>query len=692
MVFFRIMALCFGVWFGLQAQEVESEQTEDHRIGVEDYFSLGTLTDLAVSPRGDLVVYGETRWEGERDVRNRDLWVLDASNRSTERLTFDPADDHDPQWSPDGRSIFFLSDRKEAGETEPPSDGSTQVWRVSAAGGLPFPVTRVAGGIHSFDLSEDGKTLYFTTHMPGDTDPWGELKDTYDQLEYGHDGGEQSRLWALDLASWKTTELLTLPRTIKTFSISEDGARVAMITTPDRQLISHEGWSSVEVATIETGSVSLVTPQGWRKQHPSPFGWLQGVSWSHDGQALAFSISFDGYPTELYVAFWQGDGWRLQMIRRDDAVDVADGARLIWRGTTRDLCFLGSQKARKRVCAVPNISPQKHARIQALTEGDVVIENFDFDADGSQLVVALSDVTHPADLYLVETPSHYRQLTQLNPQVNQWKLPKIEEVQWNSTDGVAVHGILELPPDYDGKTRLPLIVELHGGPTAATYLHFRFWIYGRTLMAAQGYALLSPNYRGSIGYGSKFMTDLVGHENEVEVADIMTGIDAMIARGFVDPDRIGVMGWSNGGYLTNCVITHSDRFKAASSGAGILSMLLQWSAEDTPGHVVNFMQGLPWEKSEAYTHASPVYRLDRIRTPTLIHVGGDDARCPPVHSKGLYRALRHYLHIPTELVVYPGEGHTLTTYAHRKAKMDWDLAWFAHYLLETEGNQAPTGP
>jgi len=139
--------------------------------------------------------------------------------------------------------------------------------------------------------------------------------------------------------------------------------------------------------------------------------------------------------------------------------------------------------------------------------------------------------------------------------------------------------------------------------------------------------------------------------------------------------------WLAGGFLTNCVITAAPQmFKAASSGAGVLDQVIQWGTEDTPGHVINYMQGLPWEKPEAYRDGSPIFSLGDVKTPTLIHQGGDDPRVPPAHARGLYRALRHYLDVPCELVIYPGEGHSPTTYDHRLAKMKWDLAWFGKYL------------
>jgi len=263
-----------------------------------------------------------------------------------------------------------------------------------------------------------------------------------------------------------------------------------------------------------------------------------------------------------------------------------------------------------------------------------------------------------------------------------WKLPQIRLVQWTSPDGTPVEGLLELPPDYrEGDGPLPLVVELHGGPTSATRYEFRYWIYGRTLFAAQGWALLSPNYRGSTGYGDEFLVELIGHQNDRDVADILSGVDMLIKEGIADPERMAVMGWSNGGYLTNCVVTQDPRFKAGSSGAGDFDQVMQWEIEDTPGHVINYMEGLPWENPEAMHRASPIYEADEVKAAMLFHTGKNDPRVPPEHSRAFHRALQYYLDVPTELIVYPGAGHGLTRYDQRKAKMTWDHRWFEHYVL-----------
>ena len=175
---------------------------------------------------------------------------------------------------------------------------------------------------------------------------------------------------------------------------------------------------------------------------------------------------------------------------------------------------------------------------------------------------------------------------------------------------------------------------------------------------------------------------MIGRENDIEVEDILKGVDAMVERGIANPERLAVSGWSNGGFLTNAVITHTDRFKAASSGAGVLDMGIQWGTEDTPGHVINYMQGLPWEQPDEFRKASPLWNLDKVTTPTLIHVGGGDERVPAAHSVALHRGLKFYLGVTSELIIYPGEGHGLTKYANRRAKLEWDLAWFEKYVLK----------
>ena len=677
----------------LPSTSAAEQPVRDHDIVPEDYFTIGMITASTISPDGKDIAYTESRWNPPAEKRNSDLWVLETATKSIRRLTFDPAGDGSPQWSPDSRYIYFGSGRKRAGEDKPPFNGERQVWRISPDGGEAMAVTRVDDGVGMFELSRDGQTLYYTVSSEHIDDEWKELRKEYKDLDYGHGVTDFTQIWKLDLTSWRSEKVVDEKRVIRAMAVSPDERRIAMLTTPDGHLISNEGWSRVDVYSTDTKKVEVVTQERWRDGHPSPYGWLDNVSWSDDSEAIAFSVSFDGFPTMVYVAEWSGDRTKLHELSRPPVVTVLGGT-IKWRRGSRDVCFIGDERARARVYYITDVKGGKQKQTRTMTPGDVVVVGaFDFSRSGESMVVVMSTLEHPGDIFAVSKGGAYQRLTRVNPQVDSWRLPQISIVKWKGAGGDEVEGILELPFDYKPGAPLPMVVEIHGGPTAASHYRFRLWIYGRALMAAKGFALLSPNYRGSTGYGDKFLVDLIGRENDIEVEDILTGVDAMVSRGVADPERLAVMGWSNGGYLTNCLITKTDRFKAASSGAGVLDMVIQWGTEDTPGHVINYMQGMPWSDPDEYRSGSPIYNLDKVKTPTLIHVGENDPRVPAAHSRTLYRALRHYVKVPTELVVYPGEGHGLTTYKNRKAKMEWDLAWFERYLdmpKEPEPVEPPT--
>ena len=677
------------VWLSFVAAAGAGGPERNHDVEVEDYFSIGVITGCAASPDGESVAYTEMRWEPPAEKRNTDVWVVDIRTKKRLRLTFDKAEDKSPQWSPDGRYIYFLSAREAGDWKEPPWNGKPQIWRVAATGGEALAVTRAVEGVGEFSLSKDGAAVYYTVSKEETDEEWKDLRTQYKDLEYGHGVTEFSQVWQLDLESWRSDRLVEDLRVIVAMEASPNRSHIAMVTKPDETALTHEGWSRVDVFDVASGTVSTVTPDGWRDHHPSPFGWIGAIAWSSDGAALAFTVEFDGYPTRLYSADWSGGAPTLHELTRPEGVSVSGGT-VAWRGGSRDLCFIGEERARARVYCLPEVRGSTPGPPRTETPGDVAVGAFGFSPAGDRLAVVMGTVTHPPDVFLV-AGGDFERLTKVNPQVDTWKLPQIAVVNWKGAGGDAVEGILELPPDYRPGTPLPMIVEVHGGPTASTLYWLQYWIYGRTLLPAKGYALLSPNYRGSTGYGDQFLSELIGHENDIEVEDILAGVDAMVERGIADPDRLGVMGWSNGGFLVNCLITKTDRFKAASSGAGVLHQVMQWGMEDTPGHVINYMENLPWRDRDAYRRGSPLYDLDKVKTPTLIHVGAEDARVPAAHSRTLYRALKHYLHVPTELVVYPGAGHGLTTYTHRKAKMEWDLKWFERYVLGTAERPPESG-
>jgi dipeptidyl aminopeptidase/acylaminoacyl peptidase len=643
-----------------------------HDITVEDYFTVSGIVQHAISPDGKSVAYTEARWQKATNDRKADLWIVEIDNKKTRRLTFDRANDAFPKWSSDSKTIYFLGRRKREGEKRPPYDGSAQVWRVDRNGGTPVPVTHGAGGVQGFDLSPDGRFLYGQVNIEKIDDEWKELRQQFKDVEYGHGVRKASQLWKLDLSSWREEKVYE-GRFIREFKVSVAGGDIAMITTPDDKVVSFEGRSRVDLLSLSTGKIITLPDRAFRADAPSPYGWLENLTWAPEG-CVAFNVIFDGYPAEILVHA----AGRPERLQRPEGVHVHGYGSPLGRHNKQGICFLGEEKGRVRLYATQQY-PSRDFTV--LTPGDVVVESFSVDAKGERIAVVMNDATHFPDLYVIDGDQKPVRLTNLNPQADTWKLPRLSVVSWKGARGDTVEGILELPPDYKKGEKIPLVVAIHGGPTTADRFHLQFWIYGRTLLPAKGYAVLCPNYRGSTGYGDRFLTDLLGRENDLDVEDILSGVDHLVKEGIADPERLGVMGWSNGGYLTNCCITKTTRFKAASSGAGIVDTVMEWGANDEPAYPMVFKRGFPWSQPDLYRKTSPTYALDKIRTPTLIHVGGSDERCPPGHSRMLYRALKEYVKVPAELLVYPGEEHGIMKYSSREAKMRWDLAWFDRYIL-----------
>ncbi|MCL1147550.1 S9 family peptidase [Shewanella marinintestina] len=674
------LSLLAAALVGSSFSAIAADRTHD--ITIDDFFNIGNMGSVTLSPNGKKAVWLESRWDKELNKSQRDLWLLDTKTRQSKRMTFTNESESSPQWSPDGEYVYYLGKVAQEG-AKAPYNGKTQVFRLSVNNGNSQPMTKEAEGVAGFELSHDGKSLYFlATKITTDDDQWAAMRTSHSAPKYGHGEQTTNPLYQLDLEHFKQKLVLDDDKVVWEFKVSQDDSKIARITTTDNELVFLEGWSDIEVYDTQAMQNNVIVDTQWRDNAPSPYGWLLGLAWQ-DNTELAFRVDFDGHPGKLFIADANATNKPSLEISRPGDVTLT-ASDLTWRPNSDELCYRGADHGRVKLFCT-EIDDGEQGDTRTVIPGDMVIGSYSFSQNGKSVAFSHNGLDHFSDMFIADANSSRakpKRLTNINPQVDSWKLPQVSIVKWTAPDGAIVEGILDLPADYkkeDGP--LPLIIQIHGGPTAATPYALQHRSYGRSTFTANGWALLSPNYRGSTGYGDKFLTDLVGREHDIEVKDIMAGVDQLIANGIVDGDKMAVMGWSNGGYLTNALISTNNRFKAASSGAGVFDQRLQWILEDTPGHVVNFMEGLPWEKPEAYNHGSSLTYADKIKTPTLIHIGEGDQRVPLGHAQGLYRALHHYLNVPVELVVYPGEGHGLSKYQHRKAKMEWDQKWFNHYVL-----------
>jgi dipeptidyl aminopeptidase/acylaminoacyl peptidase len=655
------------------------EPARDHDITIDDYFSLSLITASAISPDGKYVAYSEARWQKSTGDRKSDLWIVDTNTAKAKKLTSDRCNPRSLAWSTDSKTVYFLANRKRESDKQPPFDGKTQVWRINPNGGGFSAVTQIEGGVEAFAITGDGKHLFYVTHHDDQEDEWKDLRSKHPQLEYAHGTNKVSRVWRLDTETWRTEKVIDDKRYIYEIALTPDGSRLAMITAPDDRVVHFEGKSRVDVWDAATKKITPIPDECYRKNGRSAYAWIEHVAIAPDGKTVAFNAIWDGYPAEIVLGSASEGGWKSHLMTRPENWHVMGyGSPLTFAGDGT-LNYLAERKGRVLAAAHSEKDNVVWNKISDAT-ADAVVSQLSVDRSGKRRALVMATPTEFADVYL-EDGKGLKRLTNINPQVASWKLPELSVVTWKGANGDPVEGILELPPGYKSGQKVPLVVDIHGGPTTAYYYDRLFaWYSGKTILPARGYAVLTPNYRGSTGYGDKFLIDLIGRENDWDVQDILKGVEHLVDKGIADPDKLVVMGWSNGGYLTNCCITHTTRFKAAISGAGIIDAVMEFGANDEPAYSIVFKKGFPWSASNRYQEASPSWRLDKVKTPTLIHVGGGDERCPPGHSRTLYRVLKEYNHVPVELLTYPGEPHGLRKYDNIRAKMEWDQAWLNRYV------------
>ena len=377
-------------------------------ITVDDYFAQADLFEVAC--RGNDVVYTEGRWQESTGDRKTDLWT--GIGGKSRRLTSDRAGDRSPQLA---GGLFFLGNRKREGEKRPPYDGTTQVWHLpgdfGGYKGPPEPVTRVEGGVDAYQAVDEPPydTLFYLVHVDKIEDDWSGLRAKHDKLQYGHGQNRVGQIWKLNLSSWRAEKIIDAKRNIREFAVSSGGKKIAMITTPDDKVVSFEGQSRVDVWDAATGKITTLPDDAFRKKMPSPYGWLEKLAFTPNGDTLAFGVIFDGYPAEIMIANLQEATPRVFKMQCPPGIHVrgygsplkwADLKAAGWRAPSEELMFLAEQKGRVRLCAAVDAHKEETPEFRVLTPGDVVVEAFDCSASGGiATAVIMATPTQFADVY-----------------------------------------------------------------------------------------------------------------------------------------------------------------------------------------------------------------------------------------------------------------------------------------------------
>jgi dipeptidyl aminopeptidase/acylaminoacyl peptidase len=341
--------------------------------------------------------------------------------------------------------------------------------------------------------------------------------------------------------------------------------------------------------------------------------------------------------------------------------------------------FAAEQKTDAHIFRVNPASLEIHR----ITSPDtLLIEGGSFTADFKTAAFITEDPTHMTELYVsATTPFAPKKLTDITAQVKDWKLGTVEVVSWMSQDGVAIEGILHKPADYNPARKYPLFVVIHGGPTGTSQptLSPDEYAYPVQTFLSKGALVLEPNYRGSAGYGAAFRALNVRNLGVGDMWDVMSGVDALIAKGFADPDKLGAMGWSEGGYISAFLTTHTDRFKAVSVGAGISDWMTYYVNTDITPFTRQYLHATPWDDPEIYEQTSPITTIKQAKSPTLIQQGSNDKRVPVPDSFELYRGLQDQ-GVPARLILYTGFGHGVNKPKSQGALLQSNLDWFDLYI------------
>lgn len=638
---------------------------------VEDVLRMKSLSQLAVSPDGRWVAYVVTERDMEEDRQETNVWVVPTAGGPDDarQVTFRPGADDSPLWHPTGGWLAFASDR----------EGDRQVYGIRPDGGEAWRVSAHETAVGGYRFSPDGRRLGFTANPPA-TEADRELEAlrgrpmVWDSVYTD----EWSHLYVAELeedvagpaARWSPDGLH-----VQTFVWSPDSRAVAYGARPSPVLRTrYRGATYVQGGADGEARAVTAMPGG-----EDPVAWDDEVGLVVVGSGQELGT----YNRQLWRVPLGPDGAGGDPVSLTGGLDAnanlvhLDGSRLIVAAARRTgATFYRIDLAGGGAAGVP----------ADLTDGRHYYSGASASGDGSVLAFTAEDGSAPPDAFIAASDDFRpRRLTDLNPRVAGLALGEQRVERWSSrADGEEIEGVLTLPVGYEEGDRVPLVLVIHGGPSGISSDRFNGTrgAYPVQVYAGMGFAVLQPNYRGSSGYGERFRGLNRGDISGRDWVDIDSGVDAMIERGIADPERLAVSGWSFGGHHTYWGITQTDRFRAASAGAGANDLISMYAQTDLPEFYHTYLGPKPWEDWELYEERSAYRHVDNVSTPLLIQVGERDERVPAEQSIQFFEAVRAIGHAPTELVLYPDQPHGVRSPRLQRDLMSRNVAWLKRWVLE----------
>jgi dipeptidyl aminopeptidase/acylaminoacyl peptidase len=627
---------------------------------IDDLISLKRVGAPSISPDGKSVAFTvrETNWD--ENSYETEIWLADASTGARRQLTNAAKSSSSPAWSPDSSRLAFLSDRA----------GKRQIYVIDPHGGEAVQLTSSEEGINALAWSPDGKAIAYT-QTDAQSEAAKEREKKYGEFDVVDQDHRMTHLYVLDVASRESRRLTTGAFTVGRFEWSPDNTRIAFDhrVNPDPASV---GTADISIVTVSNGVMNpLVTQQG---PDANPV-------WSPDGSEIAFESSMANpsyFYTNTHVARTRAAGGPIE-----DMSAGFDEDPSVIKWTASGLFFSASSRTWSYLFSL-DPATKKTTRY---SHGEKWIgTSFSLSRDAKAAAfVATDPVTFPEVYVASLSTMQPTKLSDLGAQAVSWARAPIEVISWPSKDGAIVEGVLHKPVGFTTGRRYPLLVVIHGGPTGVSrpVPYSSVSTYPIDVWVAKGAMVLEPNYRGSAGYGEKFRSLNVRNLGIGDSWDVISGIDYLIKEGLADSDRVGAMGWSQGGYISAFLSTHdSARFKAISAGAAISDWMTYYVNTDIHPFTRQYLKATPWDDPDIYARTSPITYIKNAKAPTLIQHGATDQRVPLPNAFEFYQGLQD-VGVPVKLVVYKGFegiGHGPSKPKSSRAIMEHNVEWFDKYI------------
>ena len=676
------------------------------KLTLDDFFNSVSFSNLELSPDGNSVVFATERADWDQQIFRTDLWLYRDDRKSLTQLT-QSGHDSDAKWSHDGKWIAFLSERKnpagkgDDSDSDKDKDDVSQIYLISPAGGEAFPITQGEEDVHTFSWSADSQTIYYATRQPWTKQQKDDYKSQWKDVVQYRTAERGDTIFALNVADSITHHasepakvekkegepekqpdvtpgakaIAATPLRVEDLEASPDGSKLAFVTKAINQ--RQEKFDDVELYVLDTngGEPRRITHNQGEEGRPR---------WANDSRHIFFIIG-EGDVSGPYRDLQPHLYW----------VSIEDGKIEPWGkdfvGPVEHYAIKYSDFVHPAVLASARIGTEvqlytgdaPNQPLKKLSDWSGTYEQISTVPSHTRVAFVYSSLSKPAEIYIADFPDKLdqaRPITSFNKKLAEADLPQGKPYQWKSDDGASVEGMLIYPPGKFEAKHLPMLTLIHGGPADADGNHFEAdWYQWAGLAATNGWLVFEPNYRGSTGYGDKFLMQIVPQIVSKPGRDILTGVDALVKDGIADPDHLTIGGYSYGGYMTNWLITQTTRFKAAVTGAGAVEHIGNWGNDDTTYDDAYSLGGRPWEAQQRYHDEAAIFQIDKVKTPTHIVGGANDIRVAVLENYLLEHAL-FSLGVPNKLLIFPGEGHGLSKNPwHGKIKVREELNWLEKY-------------